>query len=290
MPYAAVNGIRLHYRHLGADRDPEAPPLVMLHGLGCSSEDWDMQEPAFTPHHRLILPCLRGFGRSDKPTGCYTIPGFAEDVLALLDELDLRRFHLLGYSMGGAVALQMAVERPERIASLVLVNSQASFEVTYWREQLMKLYRIGMGSARGLERMTRVLNRQCFPEPHQQALRNEMTRRHLRNHKPSYLAAIQALAGWSVVPRLREVQAPVLVVSGDQDFVPAKDRIALVRQLRNAHFELVRNSRHATPYDQSSVFNELVLSFLRDPQAMIDDALDAPEGQLPARASRVLTT
>ncbi|MEO0422461.1 MAG: alpha/beta hydrolase [Pseudomonadota bacterium] len=293
MPYAAVNGIRLHYRYLGQDRHPDAQPVLMLHGLGCSSEDWDLQVPAFSPHHPLIMPCLRGFGRSDKPTGCYTVPAFAQDILGLLDEMGVRRAHVLGYSMGGAVALQLAVARPERVASVTLVNAQASFEVARWREQLMKLYRIGMGSERGLQRMARLLNRHCFPEPHQQALREEMTRRHLRNHKPSYLAAIQALAGWSVAPRLRELQMPVLVVSGDKDFVPPEDRMAMVRQLRKAHFELVKDSRHATPYDQATVFNDLVLSFLRDPEALVGgadegDAVASPLGGLRARRSHVL--
>lgn len=269
MPYAAVNGIRLHYAQHGMDRDSAPTPLLMLHGLGCSSDDWDFQVPAFAPHFPLIIPCLRGFGRSDKPPGAYTVPCLSEDVLALLDTLGVQDAHVLGFSMGGAVALQLAVDRPERVRSLMLVNTQASFEVARWREQLMKLYRVGMGSERGLARMTRLLNRHCFPEPHQQGLRKEMTRRQLRNHTPSYLAAIQALAGWSVVPRLRDIHAPVLVVSGDKDYVPAEDRLAMVRQLRHGHFELVRNSRHATPYDQPTVFNDLALSFLRDPAAYV---------------------
>ncbi len=278
MARVTLNGINVHYVDTGvpAGADPSAPPLVLVHGLGCSSLDWDFQLPALSPHHRLIAPCLRGFGESDKPRGPLAITDFAADLCALLDHLEVASAHVLGFSMGGAVALQAGGDSPQRIASLIIVNSQPSFELDHWRKHLMKVYRIGMASVLGMERMTRLLTRQCFPLPEQRELREEMLRRHRLNDKPSYLAAIQALAGWSVVPRLGDLSAPVLVVSGELDYVPVSERERYTQMIPKARLEVIEDSRHATPFDQPEVFNRLVLEFLREiastaPAADADD-------------------
>jgi 3-oxoadipate enol-lactonase len=260
-----INGIRLHYvdsgppSGAGADR----PPLVMLHGLGCSSHDWDFQLPVFARDYRVVAPCLRGFGDSDKPTGPYTVSGFAEDVDGLLNALGIERCHLLGFSMGGAVALQAAVDYPQRFASLIVVNSQPCFDVVYWREHLMKIYRIGLGSPNGMDRITRLLTRHCFPEPGQQALREEMLKRHRRNDRTAYLAAIQALAGWSVMSRLTALAAPVLMIGADGDYVPVSERERYAKRMPDTRFCVIRDSRHGTPYDQPDAMNAQVLAFLR---------------------------
>ena len=109
MATATINGIRLHYVDTGtptASAVEDPLPLVMLHGLGCSSGDWDFQLPVLSTEYRLIAPCLRGFGKSDKPAGPYTVSELADDVRALLGELraiagDPRRAreHLLETSM-----------------------------------------------------------------------------------------------------------------------------------------------------------------------------------------------
>jgi 3-oxoadipate enol-lactonase len=265
MPLVTLNNIRLHYLDTGvpAGSAADALPMVLLHGLGCSSHDWDYQMPVFSREYRVIAPCLRGFGESDKPLGPYSVAGFARDLRALLSHLGIKRCHLLGYSLGGAVALQAAVDFPEAIASLVVVNSQPSFEVRHWREHLMKIYRIGLGSDKGMERMTRLLARHCFPRPNQRELRDEMMRRHRRNHRAPYLAAIQALAGWSVMPRVSELAAPVLMLSAAQDYVPVSERAALARRMPATRFQVIEDSRHATPVDQPQAMNSAVLDFLR---------------------------
>ncbi|HWY24837.1 MAG TPA: alpha/beta fold hydrolase, partial [Nevskia sp.] len=101
MPYADLPGVRLHYEEAG-----EGVPLVLLHGIGASRQDWEFNVPALARRYRVITPDLRGFGLSER-SGNYSVATFANDIWQLLEQLEVERFHLIGHSMGGAVALQM---------------------------------------------------------------------------------------------------------------------------------------------------------------------------------------
>src|SRR5438105_12464497 len=121
MPKARVNGIELHYESAG-----EGPPLLFLHGLGSSGQDWRRQVRAFTDRFRVITYDVRGHGASDKPPGPYSVPLFAQDAAALLRELETGPAHLCGLSMGGMIAFQLAVDFPELVQTMTIVNSGPS--------------------------------------------------------------------------------------------------------------------------------------------------------------------
>jgi len=119
---ASVNGIELSY--LLADfTDPwinEKEHLVLLHGwMGCK-ESWVRQTPFFSRDFVVVVPDLRGFGRSSKPIRGYALEEYARDIIALLDIVGVRRAHLLGQSFGGIIAQMFALSYPERTRSLVL--------------------------------------------------------------------------------------------------------------------------------------------------------------------------
>src|SRR5512138_1073317 len=105
MPSVIVNGIQLHYEVRG-----QGQPLVFIHGLGSSTRDWDAQTAAFEHDYQVITCDLRGHGQSDKQAGPYTIPLFATDLASLLAGLGVDSAHLVGISLGGAVALQCALD------------------------------------------------------------------------------------------------------------------------------------------------------------------------------------
>jgi 3-oxoadipate enol-lactonase len=111
-----TEGIRLAYRVWGP---PAAPPLVLLHGLGEGSADWDGVAPAFARRRRVYAPGLRGHGRSDWP-GDYSVELMAADVLGCLDALQLDRVDLIGHSMGGLVGYLVAGDHPDRVGRLIL--------------------------------------------------------------------------------------------------------------------------------------------------------------------------
>ncbi|HEV7264431.1 MAG TPA: alpha/beta fold hydrolase [Falsiroseomonas sp.] len=104
-----------------------APPVLMLHSIGTSLHLFDPQAAALARHHRVIRMDIRGHGLSAATAGDYSMSMLARDALALLDALGIASAHVAGVSIGGRIALQMAAEAPDRVASLVLIDTAAEF-------------------------------------------------------------------------------------------------------------------------------------------------------------------
>jgi pimeloyl-ACP methyl ester carboxylesterase len=116
--YLTVHGYRRAYVKAGS-----GPPLLLIHGIGDSSDTWRPVLDALARHHTVIAPDLLGHGRSEKPRADYTIAGFANGMRDLLTMLDVDRATVVGHSLGGGVAAQFAYQYPERCDRLVLVSS-----------------------------------------------------------------------------------------------------------------------------------------------------------------------
>jgi len=258
MPYLTANGLRLYYHSIG-----EGPALLLLHGLGSSSDDWELQLPEFATRYRVVAMDLRGHGRSDKPRGPYTMGDFATDAAALLHGLGIPQAHVLGLSLGGMVAQQLAVDRPERVLSLVLVNTFPRFEP--WESHLLRriarrLITFGSG---GMEALAEAVAAGLFPRPTQRPLYEEAVRRFARNDLNGYRASVAAILRFNVERRLGEVRCPALIVAGDRDrTVSWRQKARLARLLPKARLVVIPDSGHATPLDQPARFNCRVLAFL----------------------------
>ncbi len=257
MPTATINGAELYYETHGTGE-----PLLLIHGLGSSHLDWEFQLPDFARHFQVITVALRGFGPSDRTQGPFTVQQHSRDVAALLDHLDHEQAHILGYSMGGAIAFQLAVDHHHRLQSLVVLNSQPSFELDHWRKHMMVITRIGMARLMGMQRMARYVAKRIFPGPHQAHLRQTMRERHGSNCRNVYLATLRALAGWTVADRIGDISVPTLVVAGANDLSPVEEKRRFVDSMPNAVCEIIANSGHGTPFDQTRKLNALVLEFL----------------------------
>jgi len=120
MPLRQANGIAMRFEVQGQGR-----PLLLLHGLGSCLEDWTPVVPLLTPHFQVVTCDLRGHGQSDKPPPPYSIALMATDVAALLDDLNLGPVDVAGFSLGGMVAWQLALDRPDSMRRLVVVNALA---------------------------------------------------------------------------------------------------------------------------------------------------------------------
>ncbi|PZF82214.1 alpha/beta fold hydrolase [Jiangella anatolica] len=118
MPFAQLGPGRVFY----TDHGTGTPPLLLIHGWTCDSHDWRAQVGAFAAEHRVIVPDLRGHGRSSVPATGYVPRAFAADLVALLDHLGVQEFVPIGHSLGAVVAAVLAVEQAGRVLACVSVD------------------------------------------------------------------------------------------------------------------------------------------------------------------------
>lgn len=259
MSYFTHNGCQLHYEEYG-----HGAPVVLVHGLGSSTRDWEYQIPDLAAQYRVIALDVRGHGRSDKPRERYQISDFAGDVLALLDHLRLPQVHLVGISMGGMIGFQLGVDNPERLKSLCIVNSGPEVKAKSPRDWLEIGKRWSLSRLLSLETIAKGLGRLLFPKPEQGELRRKIEERWPQNDKRAYLASLDAIIGWGVRERLSLISCPTLVVTADRDYTPVAQKEAYVRELPDARLLVIEDSRHATPMDQPQAFNSSLLAFLAE--------------------------
>jgi pimeloyl-ACP methyl ester carboxylesterase len=272
VPTLRVADIDIYYEIEG-----EGEPLLFIHGLGSSTRDWQRQTAAFRLDYRVITFDLRGHGNSDKPPGPYSIPLFAADTVALMRALDIDSAHVVGMSLGGMIAFQLAVSAPDLVRSLVIVNAAPEFFLGTFPDNLWLLQRQTMVRAMGMRRFGDVLSRQLFPKLGQRLLRREMVERFAQNDPRAYLAALRAgTEGWSVAAHLQDLKCPTLVIAASRDYTPVELKAAYVAKIPNAELVVIRNSRHATPTDQPTAFNKAVRTFLAARREGSHDATDQP--------------
>jgi 3-oxoadipate enol-lactonase len=257
MPSINLGTTEIYYEIHG-----QGDPLLLIHGLGSSSQDWEMQLPQFSSHFQVINIDLRGHGRSGKPRGPYSIPLFAEDTSQLIRALELSSAHILGISLGGMVAFQLALDCPDLVRSLVIVNSVPELIAHNFKDRTDYWKRLLIVRLFGLEKMGQVLAERFFIEPEQEGIREIFVRRWAANHKPSYLASLKAAFGWSVLGRLGEIQAPTLVIGAEGDYFSNAEKEQYTRLMPNAELIIVEDSRHALPAEKPFVFNKIVEEFL----------------------------
>jgi len=232
LPLVEVNGIRLYCELAGRGR-----PLLMVMGLSANLDWW---EPAMLAllRERLLTVTFdnRGAGRSDKPFGEYSIASMARDAAGLLSALGLQRAFVLGVSMGGMIAQQLALDYPEMVERLVLCCTNCG-----GREQVLaspEVYAL-LGAPRegvSAEEVARASLPLLFPEGFMRDnpdAMEEFILRYLRAPMPAhcFFAQLAAIARWRSYERLPEIKCPTLVLTGDSDILipPENSRILASR-------------------------------------------------------------
>ncbi|MDH4556892.1 alpha/beta fold hydrolase [Pseudomonas sp. BN417] len=259
MSYFENDGCQLHYEDFG-----HGMPVVLVHGLGSSTRDWEYQIPALAAHYRVVALDVRGHGRSDKPRERYSIAAFADDVVALIEHLGLIDVHLVGISMGGMIGFQLGVDRPDLLRSLTIVNSGPEVIPRAPREFLEIAKRWSLSRLLSLETIAKGLGRLLFPLPEQADLRRKIEERWPQNDKRAYLASLDAIIGWGVRERVARITCPTLVITADHDYTPVALKRVYVNEMPDARLVIIENSRHATPLDQPERFNTTLLDFLAE--------------------------
>lgn len=258
MPVFANSGLNLHYLERGVGE-----PVLLIHGLGSSGADWAFQMPALEGGFRVIVPDLPGSGYSDPPNDAYGIEGFADALWTLLDGLDAPRANIIGFSLGGAVALEMALQRPASVPRLALINSLATYHIDHWRKWLEARVPIALVRVFGMRRTARLTAARVFPEPWQSQMRARAIDVLGAVPAAAYLGMGRALERWTATDRLSLLSSRTLMIAAEHDYTPLAEKRALAARL-SASLVVVRGSRHGTPFDATHVTNECLVALLND--------------------------
>jgi pimeloyl-ACP methyl ester carboxylesterase len=259
MPHLSVNATELYYEVSG-----QGDPILFIHGLGSSAQDWEYQVGHFAADYRVVTVDVRGHGQSAKPPGPYSIPLFASDLAALIRALDLGRVHVVGISMGGMIGFQLAVDAHDLVRSLVAANCGVDMVLRSWKQRWQLYQRWLILRLLGMKRMAEILSHRLFPKADQAELREALVERWSRNDPGAYWQSVKGLAGWSVSERLGEITCPVLVLAADQDYTPVEMKEAYAQKLPRGELVVIEDSRHATPVERPEAFNRAVRAFLQD--------------------------
>lgn len=255
--------VKLHYSLHSPDK---TETVLLLHGLGSANTDWELQLPALTPLFRVVAPDARGHGLSPKPPSPYFIPTMVEDVVALLAQLQIDSMHVVGLSMGGAMAQQLAIIQPKRVKTLTLVNTFAKVRPNGLNGLLRffrRIYALQFGTLRDLGEPVIAA---MFPKPEQAEIKRLGLERFLKNNtdKEVYKSLLRANLRFDSRRQLASIHCPTLIVTGDRDLtVPMICKTELRDNIPHAQFVVIADSGHATPIDQAEKFNETLIAFLR---------------------------
>jgi pimeloyl-ACP methyl ester carboxylesterase len=245
----------------------EGPEIVLLHEGICDSRMWDQQWATYTPSHRVLRFDFRGYGRTPLEAGRFAS---ARDVIELMDKHGFERAAVVGVSLGGRVALEVALAAPDRVAALVLVGSGlpghdwSKEMVATWEEEEAALRAGDLDKAVDVVLRTWVAGpgRELEDvDPDVRARVAEMQRR--AYELQASIEDDEELLVEDVGGRLGEIQAPTLVLVGEED-VPDIQAIAgrLAREIPGARFEKIPNTAHVPSMERPEEFDQLVLGFL----------------------------
>lgn len=256
MPNITAADLSLHYSDTGA-----GDPVVLLHGQGGRGDAWDQQVAALAADHRVVCPDLRGHGGSTVTARPYTMPRLAADIAALIRGLALGPCNIVGHSLGGMVALQLALDAPALVRTLVVVNSTAFGDGSRVRSFAVRTFI----RLRGMPGFARANTRLHLPEPDQEPLRRRLIDTMGTCPAAGYIASQDAVDSFDVRARLAEIACPVLVIHSDQDLIPLTDKQKIAATVQRGRLHTIERSRHVVLWDQPAALNAALRGFLGEP-------------------------
>jgi 3-oxoadipate enol-lactonase len=254
-----IDGLKLHYTIQGS-----GDPLLMVMGMGASSASWrpDLLEE-LARSFRTITYDNRGTGQSDKPDIPYSLEGFAVDAIALLDSLNIERAHVLGVSMGGMIAQEIALLCGPRLQTLTLgcttFGGRNAVPPPHESIKLLTAPRDGASEAEIIRRGWPLAFTSAFIHEHRDELEATIPRL-LAHPTPvfAYKRHLEATYGLKTYDRLPGISTPTLVITGAEDvLIPAKNSEILADRIPGARRVILPRLGHA-------FFNEAPADFLRE--------------------------
>lgn len=258
-------GLQLHYLDIGSGE-----PVIFIHGSGPGASghsNFKQNYPAFVAAgYRTIVPDLPGYGASDKPDTLYTLDFFVAALSNLLDALEIQRCVLVGNSLGGAIAIKLALDQPQRVSRLVLMAPGGLMEKEQYYLQMEGIQKMGAAFAKGelhdAGGMRRLLALQLFDE----SLISDVTvneRVAVVHQQP--VCVLSTMQVPNMTSRLDELQCPILGFWGMNDkFCPVSGAQTMMQHCQHIRFVLLSECGHWVQVEHRQLFNRECLAFFEE--------------------------
>jgi 2-hydroxy-6-oxonona-2,4-dienedioate hydrolase len=249
----------LNYKKYGRGKNHKN--LVLLHGFAGGLDYWLPLVVGLQHGFDIVAFDLPGFAGSANIPAPDTIAGYASAVVAAMDELGIKKTALLGFSMGGMIAQQVALDYPDRIETLVLYGSAARGDLPHrfesWDAAISRIERDGVEALVHKTSSTWFVEGESHPY-------FPMAREAGRGaNKESCVIAMRAIQKWSSIERLSELKIPTLVIVGDKDrSTTPGDSVVLWENIAGSQFCVIPGSAHGTHAEKPDLFNKVVCDFL----------------------------
>jgi pimeloyl-ACP methyl ester carboxylesterase len=257
MAYTKINNTRTYYEAHG-----NGEPILFIHGLGSSVADWKIQIDFFEREFKVIAYDIRGHGLSETSNSAFGIANLADDCAGLLRSLSSVPAHLVGISLGGMIAYQLAVSDPDLVKTLTVVNSIPEFNISTIRLRIKFWMRLLIVRLFGLRTIGILLSKKLFPGENFEALRKEFVIKWSKNDTRAYLNTLRAMKGWSVKNQLGSIKCPTLIIASEFDYTPLEMKHFYAKMISNVKLVMIKNTRHALPVEKPEKFNHELQSFL----------------------------
>jgi 4,5:9,10-diseco-3-hydroxy-5,9,17-trioxoandrosta-1(10),2-diene-4-oate hydrolase len=249
--------------------------VILVHGIGGSVEAWRLNIGALAEHYRVYALDLVGSGQTDKPSVSYSLPYLAQFVNDFLGTQNIDRACLIGHSLGGGVTLQFAIQFPDKVEKLVLVNSAGLGKDVHLMFRLPTLPFIGEWLSRPSRKGTAKFLKECYHDPAlvtDELVEFSYQRAAQPGAQQSFLSTVRTLGSLrglrddvlcSVVDNLNNIAVPTLIIWGQQDnILPVAHAQVAADKIPNAQLHIFDQCGHCPPEECPDRFNELVLEFL----------------------------
>lgn len=258
--FQTPEGHELFYQVTGAT---EAAPVVLIGSIGSTHQMWDKVVPLLARQLRVIAFDARGHGQSDTPEGPYSTNDLADDVVALLDHLGIESADVVGLSIGGQTALQLALAHPQRVRRIVVSNTGAKIGTPQgWADRAAAV------EADGIEPLAAAIVANWvtpdFAADHPDEVA-DLRRMLVGNDPAGYAASCHSLAGFDATERLSEIKAPLLAIgaTGDGPTAPEVTRVIAERVADGSFVEIP--GAHIPAYEVPDQYAAVVLAHLTAP-------------------------
>ena len=275
MPTVRVDDINLYY-----DTHGEGIPLVLIMGLRRNLEWWYCQIPSLSKYFKVIIFDNRGAGRSDKPDMEYSIRLFADDTAGLMKALGIHNAHILGISMGGYVAQELALKYPDKVRSLILgCTSCGGNRAVLMSEERMKKFTAneGLSPEEILRKDMDIYFSDGFIKAHPEKVQEFVNVSQMYYQpKEAFFRQLAACIKHDTADRLSGIKVPVLIMAGDDDpLVPSRNSLILKELLPGSKLSFFPNRRHGFFIEEAERFNREVVEFITAVENAPDQVIKA---------------